>query len=63
MSDSASDTRTWTGPRGRIVAYALALTIIAGICCFYRLSEGTLFGDEAAFADTTDHMRDTGDPR
>ena len=45
----------------RIVAYALLLAIVAGFCCFHRLSEGTLFGDEAAFAFTTDRMRDTGD--
>ena len=48
-------------PRGRLVVYALVLTILAGVCCFYRLSEGTLFGDEAAFACTTERMRVTGD--
>jgi 4-amino-4-deoxy-L-arabinose transferase-like glycosyltransferase len=45
----------------RIVAYALLLTVVGGFCCFHRLSEGTLFGDEAAFAFTTERMRDTGD--
>jgi 4-amino-4-deoxy-L-arabinose transferase-like glycosyltransferase len=48
-------------PRRRIVVDALVLTILAGICCFFRLSEGTLLGDEAAFACTTDRMRATGD--
>src|SRR5262245_46572544 len=32
------------GPRGRIVVYALVLTNLASVCCFYRLSEGTLRG-------------------
>jgi hypothetical protein len=49
------------GPSGRIVVYALLLTLLAGVCCFSRLSEGTLLGDEAAFACTTDRMRVTGD--
>jgi 4-amino-4-deoxy-L-arabinose transferase-like glycosyltransferase len=35
--------------------------ILAVVCCFYHLSEGTLCGDEAAFACTTDRMRATGD--
>jgi len=46
---------------GRIIVYALALTILASEFCFFRLHAGTLFGDEAAFACTTDHMRATGD--
>src|SRR5207253_6724210 len=46
-------------PGRRIVIDALVLTILAGICCFFRLSEGTLLGDEAAFACTTDRMRAT----
>ena len=47
--------------RTRRLFYALLLTILAGFCCFYRLSKGTLVGDEAAFACTTDRMRATGD--
>src|SRR5271166_5396141 len=49
------------GPRGRIVVNALVLAILAVVWCFYRLSEGTLLGDEAAFACTTERMRITGD--
>ena len=47
-------------PGARTAIGALALTLVAGICCFLRLSEGTLFGDEAAFACTTDRMQSTG---
>ena len=32
-------------PGRRIVIDALVLTILAGICCFFRLSEGTLLGE------------------
>src|SRR5690349_22037469 len=45
----------------RILVYAVALAILAGSVCFFRLREGTLLGDEAAFACTTDHMHATGD--
>jgi 4-amino-4-deoxy-L-arabinose transferase-like glycosyltransferase len=47
--------------RARRIIGVVALTLVAGICCFFRLSEGTLFGDEAAFACTTDRMQSTGD--
>lgn len=57
----ASQSRCCWLPRSRLVAYAVALTIVASLCCFYRLSENTLFGDEAAFACTTDRMQATGD--
>jgi 4-amino-4-deoxy-L-arabinose transferase-like glycosyltransferase len=50
-----------SNPNQRTVAYALLLTILASACCFFRLSEGTLFGDEAAFACTTDRMLASGD--
>lgn len=58
--------RSWreslrVGQRGRVVAYVLVLTVLTSVFSFYRLSEGTLFGDEAAFACTTDRMRATGD--
>lgn len=56
---------TWipflASPPGRITLYASLLFLLASGICFYRLSEGTLFGDEAAFACTTDRMRTTGD--
>jgi 4-amino-4-deoxy-L-arabinose transferase-like glycosyltransferase len=45
----------------RLAVYALLLTALASAACFYRLGEGTLDGDEAAFAFTTDRMRATGD--
>jgi 4-amino-4-deoxy-L-arabinose transferase-like glycosyltransferase len=48
-------------PQVRVIVYLLLLSILAGVICFSRLSEGTLFGDEAAFACTTDRMRATGD--
>src|SRR6516162_1456181 len=55
--------RPWplAGPGRRCAAYALLLTAAAAACSFYGLSRGTLVGDEAAFAATTDHMRATGD--
>ena len=55
--------RPWpvAGPGGRAAGYALLLTALAGACSFYGLSRGTLVGDEAAFAATTDHIRATGD--
>jgi|GEM_PF-6060595 len=48
--------RTW-----RTIPYAIVLAALAGLCCMHRISEGTLFGDEATFASTTDRMRETGD--
>jgi 4-amino-4-deoxy-L-arabinose transferase-like glycosyltransferase len=46
----------------RVVVFCLLLlAIVASLCNFVRLSEGSLFGDEAAFAFTTDRMRQTGD--
>ncbi len=52
---------TWlSSSRLRIVTYAILLTVLAGFCCFYRLSDGTLLGDEAAFACTTNRMSATG---
>lgn len=38
-----------------------ALTVLAATVAFYRLGDGTLYGDEAAFACTTERMRTTGD--
>jgi 4-amino-4-deoxy-L-arabinose transferase-like glycosyltransferase len=49
------------GPVPRSILYAVLLAVLAGVCCFHRLSLGTLLGDEAAFACTTDQMRNTGD--
>jgi len=62
-SAGVASPRPWSfgSARGRVVVYALLLTAVAGACCFYRLSEGTLMGDEAAFACTTDRMRASGD--
>src|SRR5262249_30339915 len=45
----------------RFVVYALVLACAAACACFYRLSEGTLCGDEAAFALTTERMLERGD--
>lgn len=45
----------------RPLIYFLFLAIVAGFCCFYRLSQGTLRGDEAAFAFSIDRMCATGD--
>jgi 4-amino-4-deoxy-L-arabinose transferase-like glycosyltransferase len=59
---SALDTRrACTQPRLRLLFYAAFLTALGSFLCFYRLGEGMLVGDEAAFASTTDLMRTSGD--
>lgn len=55
-SSIAQPPRTW-----RTIPYAIVLVALATFCCLHRISEGTLFGDEATFASTTDRMRETGD--
>jgi 4-amino-4-deoxy-L-arabinose transferase-like glycosyltransferase len=67
MDGRARDQSSGTGsgalptPRCNWVGYLLVLMVVAVPCCFVRLSAGTLAGDEAAFAYTTDRMYDTGD--
>jgi 4-amino-4-deoxy-L-arabinose transferase-like glycosyltransferase len=45
----------------RFAVYALVLTAVGSLLCFYRLDNGMLLCDEASFAYTTDHMLSTGD--
>jgi 4-amino-4-deoxy-L-arabinose transferase-like glycosyltransferase len=47
--------------RRAVVFSLLLLAVVASLCSFVRLSDGTLVGDEAAFAYTTDRMNETGD--
>lgn len=62
VANSRSGSNVFTlSRRNRLLIYFLFLAIVASICCFYRLSQGTLRGDEAAFAFSIDRMRATGD--
>jgi 4-amino-4-deoxy-L-arabinose transferase-like glycosyltransferase len=45
----------------RLAAYAALLIVVSTIWSYYRLSAGTLIGDENSFACTTERMRATGD--
>jgi 4-amino-4-deoxy-L-arabinose transferase-like glycosyltransferase len=45
----------------RFAVYAAVLACAAGWACFFRLGEGTLGGDEAAFALTSERMLESGD--